>query len=291
MMESRRPLVAQVIHFRATRRRLGMLFFKRLSAHSAMLTACIGLATLANCSGGVSEPGPEATPESVLATERAGVPSPVGNPTNPAKVELGRLLFWDPILSGNRDVACSSCHDPAFGYSDGRAVSLGTAGNHTKRGALTVLDAAWNGWTALTPKPDAAQAPMFWDNRARSLEAQARGPIVSDVEMLGSRFSEATIFPELVRRLTAIPEYVVRFKEAFAEEPISETTILAAIACFERGIVTVPSYERWLAGDETAISASAKRGVTQFRDNGCSRCHSGPMLSDFELHRFPRSAT
>ena len=205
------------------------------------------------------------------------------------RFELGRLLFWDPVLSGNQDVACASCHDPAFGYSDGRRISVGTSGQATKRGALSVLDAAWNGWTALTPNPDAAQAPMFWDNRARSLEGQARGPLTGSTEMRGDAFTALTIFPELVRRLSAIPEYVTKFEAAFGSTPIDDKSIVRAIASFERTLVSVPSYQRYLAGDESALSDAAKHGVQEFRDSGCSRCHSGPMLSDFSLHRFSRN--
>jgi cytochrome c peroxidase len=240
------------------------------------------------CSDDGPPPGPEAPAASVLATELAGVPYPADNPPNPAKVELGRLLYWDPILSGDRDVACGSCHDPALGYSDGRALSIGTGGQHTKRGALSVLDAAWNGWTAGTPNPDAARAPMFWDNRALSLEAQARGPLIGESEMRGASFDDLNVFPELVRRLRNIPEYVDKFQAAFGSATIDDTAIVRAIATFERTLVTVPSYQRWLEGDESAISAAAKRGVETFRDSGCSRCHSGPMLSDFSLHRFTR---
>jgi cytochrome c peroxidase len=150
-----------------------------------------------------------------------------------------------------------------------------------------VLDAAWNGWTALTPSPDATQAPMFWDIRARSLESQARGPITGETEMRGASFDETSIFPELARRLAAIPGYVAKFDAAFgAATTIDDTASVRAIATFERTIVTVPSYQRWLAGDANAISAEAQQGVAIFRDSGCSRCHSGPMLSDFSLHRF-----
>jgi cytochrome c peroxidase len=129
---------------------------------------------------------------------------------------------------------------------------------------------------------------MFWDNRARSLESQARGPLTGASEMRGSSFDERTIFVELVRRLTDIPEYVDMFAAAFGSPAIDDTAIVRAIATFERTLVTVPSYQRWLAGDASAISASAKRGVDEFRQAGCSRCHSGPMLSDFSLHRFTR---
>ncbi len=168
-----------------------------------------------------------------------------------------------------RDVAaCGSCHDPARGYSDGRKVSIGTGGAAVARNALTVLDAAWNGWTALTPAPAADAAPMFWDNRAQSLETQAAGPILAADEMRGKNHTEATIFPEVVERLRAIPGYVDRFDAAFPNRPseeagdrIAKETIVRAIAAFERTLVSRPSYERWLAGDESALSAAAQRNV------------------------------
>jgi cytochrome c peroxidase len=261
-----------------------------LSKRSRVLLFCVlgASAPGAACGDEGPPPGPEASPEQIVATKLAGVPAPADNPTTPEKVALGRLLFWDPILSGSRDVSCASCHDPAFAYGDGRAVSVGTGGHRTPRGALTVLDAAWNGWTATVPSPDPALAPMFWDSRARSLEAQARGPITGEGEMRGAAFDEAAIFPEIASRLSEIPEYVTRFEDAFGEAPIDATSIVRAIASFERTLVTVPSYERWLAGDANAISESAKRGASSFRRSGCSRCHSGPMLSDFERHRFTR---
>lgn len=263
------------------RKTVGQLFLSGLGG----LGASASVLFLA-CGDNTPAPGPEAMPAAVVATQLRGVPYPADNAPNPDKVELGRMLYWDPILSGSRDVACASCHDPARGYSDGRAISRGTGGQATKRGALTVLDAAWNGWTANTPNPDPTQAPMFWDIRVRSLESQARGPLTGETEMRGPSFDETSIYPELVQRLTAIPEYVARFDAAFGSKTIDDTSIVRAIATFERTLVTVPSYQRWLAGEANAISAEAQRGVNEFRDSGCSRCHSGPMLSDFSLHRF-----
>ncbi|CAN5620940.1 hypothetical protein BH09MYX1_BH09MYX1_13290 [soil metagenome] len=114
---------------------------------------------------------------------------------------------------------------------------------------------------------------MFWDNRARSLENQARGPLTGASEMRGAAFAENAVFVEIAFRLDAIPEYGVRFQAAFGGATIDEPSILRAIATFERTLVTVPSYERWLAGDDTAISDSAKRGAREFRQDGCSGCH------------------
>ena len=210
------------------------------------------------------------------------VPQPADNPSSPDKVALGRLLFWDPILSGDRDVACASCHDPAYAYADGRALSIGTGGAKTAREALTVLDTAWNGRTASDPNPDPDTAPMFWDNRARSLESQASGPLTGPTEMLGTNYTATSIFPELVARLSAIPEYASRFAKVFGARSITERDIVCAIASFERTLVTTPSFE---AG---TMSAAATRGQDTFHRLGCAKCHSGPMLSDYTLHRFTR---
>jgi hypothetical protein len=127
------------------------------------------------------------------------VPAPADNPTTPERVALGRLLFWDPVLSGQKDVACATCHHPAFGYSDGldlsigangvgmgtaRAFAAGHASRLVKRNSQTVLNVAFNGLTASADSTPAA-APMFWDLRVQSLEAQALEPLKALEEMRG----------------------------------------------------------------------------------------------------------
>lgn len=220
---------------------------------------------------------------------------PADNPMTPEAVELGRLLFWDPILSGDRDVACATCHHPDFAYSDGLQVSIGVGGRgvgtgrrdgaHALRNAPTLLATAWNGWTwegAVAPE----RAPMFWDHRAASLEAQVLGPITSEAEMRGTAIAADAILDEVTARLGAIPAYAARFDAAFAGEGVSATTMAKAIAAFERTLIPRDSsFDRYLAGDDDAMTAPQIRGLHGFIDQGCSRCHSGPMLSDFKLHR------
>jgi cytochrome c peroxidase len=214
------------------------------------------------------------------------IPDPPRNPTSMEKVALGRLLFFDPVLSGNRDLSCASCHDPAFAYADGKRVSLGAGNVPVSRNSPTVLDTAFNGLTLTNAHPDPAQAPMFWDSRARSLEDQARAPVKALDEMRGAAFDEAQIFPEVSRRLAAIPSYVTAFEAAFGPDSISKDTIVEAIAAFERTLVTTnSSYDRFSRGETTALSAAAQRGLATFRRNGCDHCHSGPMFSDYQLHR------
>ena len=227
------------------------------------------------------------------------VPHPADNPTSPEKVALGRMLFWDPILSGDQDVACATCHHPDFGYTDGRALSVGVAGvglgparvvsvaspHVATRNSMTVLDTAWNGLNARGEVPGPADAPMFWDNRARALEGQASVPIRNLDEMRGTRFDEDQIFPEIVRRLSETPEYVSLFEAAFGPVPVTEVSIVRAIAAFERTLVARgSSFDRYMQGDDAAMSFEQKRGLVELVDRGCSQCHSGPMFSDYRQH-------
>lgn len=227
------------------------------------------------------------------------VSHPDDNPPSEDKVSLGRHLFWDPILSGDEDVACATCHHPAYGYADGRALSVGvggvglgpariasgTAPHVAGRNAMTVLDTAWNGVTVRGSTPAPADAPMFWDNRARALEGQASGPIHNVDEMRGTRFAEGEIVPEVVRRLSANPEYVALFEQAFGPGSITEVNIVRAIASFERTLVgRGSSFDRFMQGDDGAMTFQQKRGLVEFVDRGCTHCHSGPMFSDFRQH-------
>lgn len=237
------------------------------------------------------------TPALALGLPDNAVEAPTTNPGSDAKVALGRDLFWDPILSGDRDVACASCHHPALGYADGRRTAIGTGGfglgprrtiaaglPTPNRNSMTVLDAAFNGLTLDGPA-GALGAPMFWDNRVRSLEAQALGPLKADREMRGTAYDEARILPELVARLAAIPAYVTQFEGSFGPGGITADRVAGAIAAFERSIVaTDSSFDRYMRGDATAMSPRQLRGMAVFQSAGCGGCHSGPMFSDFELH-------
>lgn len=251
--------------------------------------------------GGVGGCGEALTPpveQSVGALPEV-VPHPDDNPTSEHKVALGRMLFWDPILSGNRDVACATCHHPDFAYADGRALSVGVDGlglgparvasidapHIAGRNAMSVLDTAWNGLNVRGEIPGPADAPMFWDNRARALEGQASGPIRNLDEMRGTQYDEAQIFPEVVRRLAEMPEYVALFDAAFGPAAVTETSVVRAIAAFERTLVARgSSFDRYMAGDDDAMTFAQKRGLVELVDRGCTSCHSGPMFSDFQLH-------
>lgn len=220
--------------------------------------------------------------------------APLNNPMVEASVELGRALFWDPVLSGNMDVACATCHHPSQGYADGLPTSLGVGGvglGRNRRGgtvitrnAPTIINNAYNGIDR-NGNYNPSTAPMFWDNRDVSLENQALGPIHSLEEMRGDNFTDAQIIPEILSRLNANDWYRVQFADAFGPNAITEINIGKAIAAFERTIVANNSpFDQFMRGDQTALNAQQQRGMNAFQAVGCIDCHSGPMLSDFELH-------
>lgn len=226
--------------------------------------------------------------------------APAANPTSRARVALGWLLFWDPILSGNRDVACATCHHPDFAYTDGRDLSIGTnavglgasrtavAGRTVlpvRRNSQTLLNVVFNGLTGDKPVEPSA-APMFWDLRVRSLEAQALEPIKAHDEMRGDAYPEAGAVSAAVSRLAASAEYRQLFGNAFGgADPVTATNLGRALAAFERTLVAPNSpFDRYMRGESDAMTAEQIRGMERFEATGCVNCHNGPMLSDFAPH-------
>jgi len=242
---------------------------------------------------------PRAQQASPFAPLPLQVESPADNPSTPAKVALGRLLFWDPILSGNQDIACATCHHPVHGYADGRDLPIGTGGLGmgpertypgglnplVKRNSPTILNVAFNGLdqTGHVP-PD--QAPMFWDSRTRGLEAQALVPIESLEEMRGASNAEGDGVAGAVTRVRRVRRYQELFRQAFGgPDAVNALNVSRAIAAFERSLITTDApFDRYLRGDASAMSIPALRGMTAFIEHGCTQCHNGPMLSDYKLH-------
>jgi cytochrome c peroxidase len=234
--------------------------------------------------------------EESLPDQRVGAlpPSAALPGDRPEKVALGRLLFFDPILSATREVACATCHHPQHGWADGRATSLGVHGIGIgpkrrlaegasflpmHRNAPTVLNAAFNG-LALGQTHDPAKAPMFWDNRVESLEAQVFAPIRAHEEMRGEGVAEAEAVPQMVQRVRAIPAYARLFGGEITAEKVAQ-----AMAAYERTLITTETpFDRFMRGDQTAITAMQQRGMEAFQRAGCALCHNGPMFSDFKLH-------
>lgn len=201
--------------------------------------------------------------------ERA--PAPAWNPTTPEKVALGERLFHDKALSIDRTLSCNSCHDVRKGAGeDHRSGSLGVGGQVGSRNAPTV----WN---------SGFQAVLFLDGRAASLEDQAAGPPLNPVEM-GMPSAEA-----LEQRVKGNPSYRAPFARAFgADQPITIRQITAAIAAYERTLITTDTpYDRFVRGDKKALSAAQLRGMALFDAVGCVLCHSGPNFSGASLFDSP----
>lgn len=225
---------------------------------------------------------------------------PATNPSDARRVELGRLLFWDPILSGRKDVACATCHHPDFGYAENLDVSIGVNGlglgsarrfdapntiPFVKRNSQPILNVAFNGIDP-SGQYDPAKAPMFWDLRVASLETQALEPIKSFEEMRGDAYGEAEALDAVTAKLAGIAEYRTLFTRAFGgRQPVTAENVGKALAAFQRTLNANNSpFDRYMRGDLTAMTPDQVRGMEQFDRAGCANCHSGPMFSDFKPH-------
>ncbi|GLR61328.1 cytochrome-c peroxidase [Rhizobium indigoferae] len=185
---------------------------------------------------------------------------------SPQLATLGKMLFFDPRLSGNKNMTCASCHNPSFGFETPVTTPIGAANTALARQAPTVLNVAW-------------VSPFFWDGRAPNLEEQAAGPITAAAEMNGKLDTAVT-------EMRAIPDYKKWFDEVFPDKGVTKETMLTAIATYERTVVSNWSpFDRWVDGDEKAVSDSAKRGFELFTGTaGCSSCHTGWNFTDNKFH-------
>jgi cytochrome c peroxidase len=181
-----------------------------------------------------------------------------GNPATPAKVLLGKMLYFEPRLSASHVISCNSCHNLGLGGADAEPTSIGHRWQHGGRNAPTVLNAVFS-------------KAQFWDGRAKDLEQQAGGPIANPIEM-GS--PEAHV----AEQLKGIPGYREYFAKAFPSEtdPITLANVQKAIAVFEATLITPNAlFDRFLQGKADALSAEQKAGLALFMDKGCSSCHNG----------------
>ncbi len=197
---------------------------------------------------------------------------PDDNPMTLAKIELGKMLYFDPRLSSDGSVSCATCHDPHLGYSNAAPFAVGVGHAVGGMNSPTVLNSAYS-------------ATMFWDGRAADLEGQAGGPMTANVEMAGCP-------DEIVQTLNKIPEYRALSKAAFGEY-LSFKNIKMAIATFERTILSGNSpFDRYYYGNEKgAISEAAIRGKKVFDDpnkGNCKKCHTytktDGYFSDNQFH-------
>jgi cytochrome c peroxidase len=195
-------------------------------------------------------------------------PQPPGNGTSPARVELGKLLFFDPRLSGSGLISCATCHNPSFAWGDAMDRAVGWQMKRLVRRTPTILNVAW-------------ADTLFWDGRAASLEEQAVGPIASPDEM-------NVPIEDVLKKIRSLAGYRTLFQKAYPAESdsVNKDTLAKAIASFERTVVSSKApFDEWIEGREQAIPESAKLGFDVFNTRGnCSRCHTGWNFSDDGFH-------
>ena len=198
-------------------------------------------------------------------------PEPPDNPTTEAKVELGRALFYDPVLSTDRRVACATCHSEIWGMSDGLARSIGVTGKGPTGPGRTGPAGRRNAQTLWN---SAHRERLFWDGRVTSLEEQVLAPLHEESE-LGRDPEEAAA------ELATIPGYATLFEAAFpgASPAVSVLHLQQAIASFERALVSDRApYDQLAAGDQGALGEEAQRGMWLFAEAGCVTCHTPPRF-------------
>ncbi|MEE9397642.1 MAG: cytochrome c peroxidase [Methylococcales bacterium] len=195
-------------------------------------------------------------------------PHPEGNAPTPERVELGKMLFFDPRLSRDKNMSCATCHNPSLGWADGLPKGRGFKSNELGRATPTVINTAYN-------------SIQMWDGRKKDLEDQAMGPLQADVEM-------NTDFEHLFVWLNENSGYKAAFAKAYPGEPIAPETAAKAIASFERTVISNNSpFDAWIKGDKFAMTKQQIRGFKLFSDKekaDCAVCHSAPNFTDDGFH-------
>ncbi|MDH5327539.1 MAG: tryptophan tryptophylquinone biosynthesis enzyme MauG [Gammaproteobacteria bacterium] len=194
--------------------------------------------------------------------------APGGNRFDKKKIELGKMLFFDPRLSGDGTMSCATCHNPELGWSDGLATAKGHKGKTLKRATPTIINVGFN-------------KILMWDGRAKTLEDQAMGPIVNPEEMHNT-------VNNMLKTLKGIPGYVSAFKDAFYGLGINQTRVSKALAMYQRMVVSNNSpFDHWLQGDDKAMTPSQIRGFKIFLNpskGNCAVCHRPPSFTDNGFH-------
>jgi cytochrome c peroxidase len=222
----------------------------------ALPLAAAILVSVLVAAGGRAPAGSDRRAERVLGV----APIPAGNPQTPEKVELGRLLFFDPRVM-NGSMACASCHDPTKGWSDGLPRSRGPKGE-LGRNSLSLFNAAYEDFPS-------------WDGSEWSIEQHSADAM---------KFFEVDV-PGMVSTLGTIPEYRDRFGRVFGGE-ISFDNAVRAMAAFERGLLSFDTpYDRFRAGHPSALTRQQQDGMALFMGRaGCSSCHTPPLFTDTVFH-------
>ncbi len=209
---------------------------------------------------------------------RRPAPRPV---ENRALVDLGRDLFFDPRISASSKTACASCHFPELGYVVTDAHPLNDSGKPTSRKSQPLIGLGYAG-----------SAPVGWDGRTTTLEAQAKASIATG--SMSMRETNTPVRVEVIEeRVRSAPDYAAKFSAALPGKPIDIDAIAQAVAAFERTLEPgIAPFDRWVGGDEAAIPESAKRGFALFTGKtGCAACHSGWRFTDDQFHDIGTTTT
>jgi len=191
-------------------------------------------------------------------------PVPGDNALTPAKIALGRDLFFDSLLSDDGTKACATCHNPRYSFTDGRPVSIGVHGRVGRRNVPTLVNRAYG-------------KSFFWDGRIRTLEDQVLQPIQDSLEM-------GMTLDQVVSRLRRDPVYASRFNDTFGRDPISED-VARALASYVRTILSGNApFDRYTRSKNVEVPAAFQRGLRVFEQKGCVVCHVGPTLTDEQFH-------
>ncbi|NLS97042.1 MAG: c-type cytochrome [Planctomycetaceae bacterium] len=192
------------------------------------------------------------------------LPIPEDNPLTVEKIALGRALYFDTRLSKDNTISCATCHDPKMAWAENKPTSDGIGGAVGAVNSPTVINAAY-------------ATSQFWDGRAASLEEQALGPIENPIEM-------GHTLPVCCTELSGVEDYQKAFEKVFGTPEVTSDRIAKAIASFERTILSGNSpYDKFKAGDESALNDAQKRGMDLFDSSGCADCHTPPLFSNYRF--------
>jgi cytochrome c peroxidase len=281
--------------------------WKRRPAGGRALLALLAVAQV-SCADQPSAPAPSS--DLVARFGLRPLPAmvhPADNAPDSARIELGRLLFFDPIQSGGKDVACATCHLPRFAFTDGRELPAGPSGIGFGPDRVltdpTMVDEARNSPTIINVgfyrfgAQETAAGFLFWDGRRRGLENLVLLPQLEFTEMRADHYPVEHALDSVLTRLRGIEEYEGLFARAFpdnaarmaagaATSVIDSLSLARALAQFIRSVVSNRSrYDRFVAGEAEALTSREQHGlVLFFEKGGCAGCHSGPLFSDFNFH-------
>jgi cytochrome c peroxidase len=254
-----------------------MRTFKTIATSNMLgAAAALGLIWTAPVLAQSGGPGPGIN--SIKSDYQRPAPHPADNK---ALVELGRELFFDPSISASGKTACASCHFPELGYVVPDAHPRNDSGKPTSRKSQPLIGLGYAG-----------SAPVGWDGRSATLEAQAKASISTG--SMSMRETDTPVKVEIIEeRVRTSPDYAAKFKAALPGRPIDIEAIILAVAAFERALEPgMAPFDRWISGDETAIKESAKRGFVLFTGKaGCAACHGGWRFTDDQFHDIGTTTT